>query len=88
MNRFALGSYIIRLACVFAAVFAFLAMTPGKAQSATWLQSRRQVDQQIKSMPITRRPSRPGHFYGNTVRRVYRFSDGRVNLDELRPNSR
>ncbi len=24
---------------------------------------------EIKSMPITDRPSRPGHFYGNTVRR-------------------
>jgi hypothetical protein len=25
--------------------------------------------QQIKAMPITERPSRPGHFYGNAVRR-------------------
>ncbi len=25
----------------------------------------------IKSMPITERPYRPLHFYGNTVRRVY-----------------
>ncbi|HTU23845.1 MAG TPA: hypothetical protein VMF30_00520 [Pirellulales bacterium] len=24
----------------------------------------------IRSMPITTRPSRPGHFYGNTVRRI------------------
>jgi len=24
---------------------------------------------EIRSMPITQRPSRPGHFYGNTVRR-------------------
>lgn len=24
---------------------------------------------EIKSMPITERPNRPGHFYGNTVRR-------------------
>jgi hypothetical protein len=25
--------------------------------------------QEIKAMPILQRPSRPGHFYGNTVRR-------------------
>ncbi len=24
---------------------------------------------EIRSMPITERPSRPGHFYGNAVRR-------------------
>ena len=26
--------------------------------------------QEIRSMPITVRPNRPGHFYGNTVRRT------------------
>jgi hypothetical protein len=26
---------------------------------------------EIRSMPITERPSRPGHFYGNAVRRNY-----------------
>ncbi len=26
--------------------------------------------QEIRQMPITQRPSRPGHFYGNTVRRA------------------
>ena len=26
--------------------------------------------QEIKAMPITERPNRPGHFYGNTVRRT------------------
>lgn len=30
----------------------------------------------IRSMPITVRPSRPGHFYGNTVRRVHRVRHG------------
>ncbi len=25
----------------------------------------------IKSMPIEQRPNRTGHFYGNTVRRIY-----------------
>ena len=36
---------------------------------------------EIRSMPITERPSRPGHFYGNAVRRnYYRNSQGaRVN---------
>ncbi|GAA5507175.1 hypothetical protein [Novipirellula caenicola] len=27
--------------------------------------------QEIKSMPIEQRPYRPGHFYGNTVRRLH-----------------
>ncbi|WP_442508782.1 hypothetical protein SH528x_000314 [Novipirellula sp. SH528] len=27
--------------------------------------------QEIKSMPIEQRPYRPGHFYGNTVRRMH-----------------
>jgi len=33
--------------------------------------SRRAYRQQIKSMHILDRPSRPGHFYGNTVWRRY-----------------
>ena len=72
-----------RFACVFAAVFAILATTSGRAQSATPWQKRRQVNQQIKAMHITKRPDRPGHLYGNTVRRVYRRTDGRVNLNEV-----
>lgn len=31
----------------------------------------------IRSMPITSRPMRPGHFYGNTVRRVHHLRGGR-----------
>jgi hypothetical protein len=31
----------------------------------------------IRQMPITARPSRPGHFYGNTVRRMHRLRGGR-----------
>lgn len=27
---------------------------------------------EIRAMPIQERPSRPGHFYGNTVRRLNR----------------
>ena len=27
--------------------------------------------QQIRQMPLLARPNRPGHFYGNTVRRIY-----------------
>jgi uncharacterized protein YraI len=30
----------------------------------------------IRSMPITQRPSRPGHFYGNTVRRAHQRRSG------------
>ncbi|MBP3694372.1 MAG: hypothetical protein J6J31_08070 [Thermoguttaceae bacterium] len=27
--------------------------------------------QEIRNMPLLERPNRPGHFYGNTVRRLY-----------------
>jgi hypothetical protein len=27
--------------------------------------------QQIRQMPLLERPNRPGHFYGNTVRRLH-----------------
>lgn len=30
----------------------------------------------IRSMPLLERPNRPGHFYGNTVRRVYHRRHG------------
>jgi hypothetical protein len=35
--------------------------------------------QQIRQMPLLMRPNRPGHFYGNTVRRIYyrRMARGR-----------
>lgn len=32
---------------------------------------------QIKAMPLKTRPNRPGHFYGNNVRRVHHFRHGR-----------
>jgi hypothetical protein len=34
--------------------------------------SRAEVRSQIRAMPILERPSRPGHIYGNTVRRLNR----------------
>ncbi|MEM9589635.1 MAG: hypothetical protein AAGA03_20295 [Planctomycetota bacterium] len=49
--------------------------------------------EQIKSMPIEKRPNRPFHFYGNTVRRLYYRQrstqplarpSGQVNLSPLR----
>ena len=43
---------------------------PGDAASAS------ETRQSIKSMPIVARPSRPGHFYGNTVRRVHQRRSG------------
>jgi hypothetical protein len=33
--------------------------------------------QEIRQMPITQRPSRPGHFYGNAVRRTQQRRGGR-----------
>jgi len=33
----------------------------------------------IRQMPILERPNRPGHFYGNTVRRLHALRTGRGN---------
>jgi hypothetical protein len=40
------------------------------AEARSYTAAERQV---IRSMPITSRPNRPGHFYGNTVRRLNSF---------------
>ena len=56
------------------AVVAILAAAPGSAfgQQRTSL-----TPDQIRSMPITQRPNRPGHVYGNTVRFFYHLGRGR-----------
>jgi hypothetical protein len=33
--------------------------------------------EQIRQMPLVERPNRPGHIYGNQVRRVHRLVGGR-----------
>lgn len=33
--------------------------------------SRREYREAIRSLPLLERPNRPGHIYGNTVRRIY-----------------
>jgi len=33
--------------------------------------------EQIRQMPLLERPNRPGHFYGNTVRRIHGRRVGR-----------
>jgi hypothetical protein len=48
------------------------AVAPSPADAATSSDSR----STIRSTPIVSRPSRPGHFYGNTVRRVHQRRSG------------
>ncbi len=41
---------------------------------------------EIRAMPILERPSRPGHFYGNTVRRnYYRGASSQVQMGTPSP---
>lgn len=47
----------------------FAAIEPAQATTATERAA-------IRQMPITTRPNRPGHFYGNTVRRLHRVRGG------------
>jgi len=45
--------------------------TIARALNAT-ARARSAYRQSIQRLPIQLRPDRPGHFYGNTVRRIYR----------------
>lgn len=55
----------------FAALFLALITSYVPPASAAYSASTRAS---IRAMPITQRPDRPGHFYGNTVRALHRMS--------------
>lgn len=74
-----------RVACVLFAAIVCLSITPEKAQAIKPRAVRQAQNAVIKSMPIMARPNRPGHFYGNSVRRVYYRTNGRVNIEQMRP---
>lgn len=42
----------------------------------TWAAAMNMSRRDIRQMPVVERPSRPGHFYGNTVRRQYHRRQG------------
>jgi hypothetical protein len=50
-------------------VFVFLVATQFIVPSTLLAKQAMVSRQEIRQMPILERPSRPGHFYGNTVRR-------------------
>jgi len=50
------------------AILAALLVVPFVAASST-MGANNLTRREIRQMPITERPSRPGHFYGNAVRR-------------------
>ncbi|MCC9606997.1 hypothetical protein LOC68_15045 [Blastopirellula sp. JC732] len=58
---------------------AFCLTTVGETNAA-WFdvvvttEAQREV---IRAQPLLQRPNRPGHVYGNTVRRVHHFRHGR-----------
>ncbi len=57
---------MLRLALLIAAIVTcFAGVDTAPVLAASQSMSRAE----IRSMPIDARPSRPGHFYGNTVRR-------------------
>jgi hypothetical protein len=62
--------FIVRI--LIASALIAVSVMPTPTEAAQNSDSR----QSIKSMPITARPSRPGHFYGNTVRRVHQRRSG------------
>jgi hypothetical protein len=54
-------------------VVAVLAASFGGAASASAVGYTAAERAAIRSMPITERPYRPGHVYGNNVRRLHRL---------------
>jgi len=46
----------------------------GGCRGGGWAQVQAYIERErrIKQMPLLQRPDRPGHFFGNTVRRIYR----------------
>lgn len=59
------------------AILAALLAVPFFAASST-LAATNLTRREIRQMPITERPSRPGHFYGNAVRRNQARQTGAV----------
>ena len=81
---FRIRTKLRRIVCILTAMFACL--LPSTTAHAFYpLQSYRATNQAIKSLPIMVRPNRPGHFYGNSVRRVFYRTNGRVNIEQMRP---
>lgn len=54
---------------VVAALLGVLFLSSAQAEAA----QRKLTRKEIRAMSIYDRPDRPGHFYGNTVRRVHRW---------------
>lgn len=50
---------------------AVVAPAPASAVVVDSAAARAAERQAIRQMPLLMRPNRPGHFYGNTVRRLY-----------------
>lgn len=64
----------LRLAILGVAIGSLLCLSAsfGREPNLTAAMSARsQMRQQIAATPLLERPNRPGHFYGNTVRRAY-----------------
>jgi len=66
-------------------LFAILPATSHAETSWTTRIIKRGPDRQTtNSMPITQRPNRPFHFYGNTVRRIHYRGVARPKLKDIR----
>jgi len=65
-------------ASLFFTAATFLGAAEVETSEAEAARLRRNVSvEEIRAMPIVERPNRPGHFYGNTVRRVHHIRHGR-----------
>ena len=76
IRRYAIASFV--LVAMFATPEPVPAeqTTPAFRASTATVSSNAAYRQVIRQTPILQRPDRPGHFYGNTVRRRHRRANG------------
>ncbi|UUO06445.1 hypothetical protein M4951_24245 [Blastopirellula sp. J2-11] len=65
------------LLAVLAMAFCFVSAGESSAAWFDMVTTTEAQRQAIRAQPLLVRPNRPGHFYGNTVRRVHHFRHGR-----------
>jgi hypothetical protein len=67
--RYLTGGLFAAILC--AATWASAANVKGTDQTPAPATNATTTRQAIRDMPLLERPNRPGHFYGNTVRRIH-----------------
>ena len=78
MTRFLVAECAGFAVCAGLLLFANVSQAQTEAPAARPnVTDRTTMRQEIRQTPLLERPNRPGHFYGNTVRRLHKLQVGR-----------